>query len=479
MLGHHFGLKAVEERPGPPGEAIETPVVYICPRNRINLSLEHFTTHASIVTADKEAVAVCSAESVNLKVDKDYPILVFGGGYLHAVSALDGEVLWKKDFTAEGFEVRRVLQPPGSSSIIYVLGFLHSSEAIVCIRLIPKVERWWHRKARDISFQKTPIEDSGNAICLLLKSINNNSRNEDEELRSGRTKLTRDHNGFRKLFIALTRAGKLFALETLEIGELSGPSSSRHGRESLCSCSWQMLDALIVFPGSVTPEESALVVYLIDTITGRTLHRLTHQGCQGPVHALFSESWVVNDYFNLRANKYEVTVVEIYDQSRAENKNVWKLVLGQHNLTAPISSYSRSEVLTKSQSYFFPQTIAVTSTAKGITSKQLLIGTIGDQILALDKRFVNPRRTLNPSQAEKESSLSRIHYPSFLRFTHTHVIRHTLPQGRRSKKHSNSSGQARVNNTRLCLWSGSLLHKDLLLQRPTIRSPMISATHFS
>lgn len=41
---------------------------------------------------------------INLKVDKDYPILVFGGGYLHAVSAIDGEVLWKKDFTAEGYD---------------------------------------------------------------------------------------------------------------------------------------------------------------------------------------------------------------------------------------------------------------------------------------------------------------------------------------------------------------------------------------
>lgn len=37
-------------------------------------------------------------------VDKDYSIIVFGGGYLHAVSARDGEVLWKKDFTAEGYD---------------------------------------------------------------------------------------------------------------------------------------------------------------------------------------------------------------------------------------------------------------------------------------------------------------------------------------------------------------------------------------
>lgn len=60
-----------------------------------------------------------------------------------------------------------------------------------------------------------------------------------------------------------------------------------------------------------------------------------------------------------------------------------KLVLGKHNLTSPFSSYSRPEVMVKSQSYFFThsvRTMAVTSTAKGITSKQLLIGTIGDQV---------------------------------------------------------------------------------------------------
>uniref|UniRef100_A0A5B7APM3 ER membrane protein complex subunit 1 n=1 Tax=Davidia involucrata TaxID=16924 RepID=A0A5B7APM3_DAVIN len=160
--------------------------------------------------------------------------------------------------------------------------------------------------------------------------------------------------------------------------------------------------------GSVTPEESWLVVYLIDTVTGRILHRMTHHGSQGPVHAVFSENWVVYHYFNLRAHRYEMSVIEIYDQSRADNKDVWKLVLGKHNLTSPISSYSRPEIITKSQSYFFTHsvnTIAVTSTAKGITSKQLLIGTIGDQVLALDKRFLDPRRSINPTQAEREEGI--------------------------------------------------------------------------
>ncbi|XP_043724158.1 ER membrane protein complex subunit 1-like isoform X2 [Telopea speciosissima] len=160
--------------------------------------------------------------------------------------------------------------------------------------------------------------------------------------------------------------------------------------------------------GSVTPEESWLVVYLIDTITGRILHRMTHLGSQGPVQAIISENWVVYHYFNLRAHRFEMSVIEIYDQSRADIKDVWKILLGKHNLTSPVSSYSRPEVVMKSQSYFFThsvKTMAVTSTAKGITSKQLLIGTIGDQVLALDKRYLDPRRTINPTQAEKEEGI--------------------------------------------------------------------------
>ncbi|KAL5538788.1 hypothetical protein UlMin_043921 [Ulmus minor] len=160
--------------------------------------------------------------------------------------------------------------------------------------------------------------------------------------------------------------------------------------------------------GTATPEESTLVVYLIDTITGRVLHRMTHHGAQGPVHAVFSENWVVYHYFNLRAHRFEMSVIEIYDESRAGNKDVLKLVLGKHNLTAPVSSYSRPEIVTKSQSYFFTHSvkaISVTLTAKGITSKQLLIGTIGDQVLALDKRFLDPRRSVNPTPAEREEGI--------------------------------------------------------------------------
>ncbi|AQK84761.1 hypothetical protein ZEAMMB73_Zm00001d037772 [Zea mays] len=69
--------------------------------------------------------------------------------------------------------------------------------------------------------------------------------------------------------------------------------------------------------GSALPEEASLVAYLIDAVTGRILHRVTHHGAQGPVHAVLSENWVVYHYFNLRAHRFEMAVIEIYDQSRA------------------------------------------------------------------------------------------------------------------------------------------------------------------
>ncbi|KAL0374979.1 UNVERIFIED_CONTAM: ER membrane protein complex subunit [Sesamum radiatum] len=202
-----------------------------------------------------------------------------------------------------------------------------------------------------------------------------------------------------------------FCFDTRDLWSIVFPSESEKiAATATRSLNEYRMDAWLTFSckGSVTPDESSLVVYVIDTVTGRILHRMTHHGSQGPIKAVFSENWIVYHYFNLRAHRYEMSVIEIYDQARAENKDVLKLVFGTHNLTSPITAYSRPEVFTKSQSYFFAhsvKTMAVTSTAKGITSKQVLLGTIGDQVLALDKRFLDPRRTVNPTQAEKEEGI--------------------------------------------------------------------------
>ncbi|KAH8940617.1 hypothetical protein BDL97_15G099000 [Sphagnum fallax] len=40
--------------------------------------------------------------------------------------------------------------------------------------------------------------------------------------------------------------------------------------------------------GAASPEDSTVVAYLIDSVTGQILHRVTHPRMQGPVHAVLA-----------------------------------------------------------------------------------------------------------------------------------------------------------------------------------------------
>eukprot|EP00250_Pteridium_aquilinum_P012532 c20782_g1_i1 orf=468-3470(-) len=160
--------------------------------------------------------------------------------------------------------------------------------------------------------------------------------------------------------------------------------------------------------GETSPEENWLVVYVIDTVTGRILHRLKHPNMHGPVHAVFSENWIVYHYFNVLAHRFEISVLEMYDEHRIDTKNLLQVMLGRHNATAPVSSFSHVDLDVKAQSYFFLHSVkalTVTTTARGITGKQILVGSVNDQVLALDKRLFDPRRSPNPTSAEREDGI--------------------------------------------------------------------------
>ncbi|MCD7448371.1 hypothetical protein HAX54_041106 [Datura stramonium] len=62
----------------------------------------------------------------NLKADKDNVILVYGNGYLHSLSSIDGDFLWTKDLSHEGFDnfcidIQHLINPEGSDTM-YAIG---------------------------------------------------------------------------------------------------------------------------------------------------------------------------------------------------------------------------------------------------------------------------------------------------------------------------------------------------------------------
>ncbi|CAI5464271.1 unnamed protein product, partial [Closterium sp. Yama58-4] len=159
----------------------------------------------------------------------------------------------------------------------------------------------------------------------------------------------------------------------------------------------------------------AVVVYLVDTVGGQVVERVVHAGIQGPVHAVMAENWVVYHYFNPAASRYEVSTIELLDTSLKDVPVIDYLkyglsIPGTSNLTAPLSAAEIpwGRVKRLRQSYYFPyalRCISVTSTLAGITNKHVLFGTALDQILALDRRFLDPRRVPEPSQQDKEAGI--------------------------------------------------------------------------
>ncbi|XP_071805651.1 ER membrane protein complex subunit 1-like [Asterias amurensis] len=152
----------------------------------------------------------------------------------------------------------------------------------------------------------------------------------------------------------------------------------------------------VVTEGQDATSKGHLSVYLIDVVTGHLVFSADHKKTSGPVHLVHAENWIVYHYWNLRYRRHEMTVLELYEGKVQKNSTMFSSVDPPY---AP---------LVLRQSYILPsalQSMAVTRTEKGITSSNLLLALQSGGILALPKRFLDPRRPLAPTSEEKEEGL--------------------------------------------------------------------------
>ena len=153
---------------------------------------------------------------------------------------------------------------------------------------------------------------------------------------------------------------------------------------------------------------------LIDGVTGRILYRVRHGDARGPVRAVVCENWVTYHYFNTRARRFAVSALEIFDdgddrRNLAVGGLVYDSMLGRaSNETS--SSLSPPPLRIIGQSYFIrpeAKALAATRSMRGITEPAVLIATADDQVVAIDKRFLDPRRPTKPTAADREEGLIR------------------------------------------------------------------------
>lgn len=121
----------------------------------------------------------------------------------------------------------------------------------------------------------------------------------------------------------------------------------------------------------------------------------TFQNARGPVHAVVSENWAVYHFWSVKAARWQVGSIELYDAT-PRNISVADLALLGAPKNATLSPWDAVPLETYSNSFFTKlavETLAVTRTAQGITLPQVLFGTPSGELRGfLFRMFVTPSR---------------------------------------------------------------------------------------
>jgi ER membrane protein complex subunit 1 len=160
---------------------------------------------------------------------------------------------------------------------------------------------------------------------------------------------------------------------------------------------------------------SSLTVYLIDAVTGSVLYTSSHDGviASAPTPAVMSENWLAYTFTSqdveTSALSQQLIVAELYESGSPNDRGA---LAAQTNYSsyAPDAG-TRPHVITQSFTVAEPiSNLAVTQTAQGITTRQLL-ATLADSeaIVAIPKEVLNARRPVDrdPTATEKEEGLFR------------------------------------------------------------------------
>lgn len=165
-------------------------------------------------------------------------------------------------------------------------------------------------------------------------------------------------------------------------------------------------------PKDAPAGQSSVTAHLIDAATGRVLYRVRHADARGPVNAVVCENWVAYHYFNTKAGRYAMSVLEMFDDAEhrkgaAVGELMWSSLVGD-NETETVSSLAPPPLRIMGQSYYVRPAatmMATTYSAQGVTGHQVLMGTATDQVVALDKRWLDPRRPTKPTKDDQEEGL--------------------------------------------------------------------------
>ncbi|KAI1711888.1 PQQ-like domain-containing protein [Ditylenchus destructor] len=138
---------------------------------------------------------------------------------------------------------------------------------------------------------------------------------------------------------------------------------------------------------SVDELQTAFTISLMDAVSGQILYTARHARSQPPIHLVLCENWLVYTYWNEKARRTEMGVIELYEgreQTNAQHFNSFTTL--KHPLTIHAQSYVFSQGVSA---------IAVSETEQGLTTRSLIIAMPFGGLLEVSRRFVDARRRID------------------------------------------------------------------------------------
>ncbi|KAI7878778.1 DUF1620-domain-containing protein [Lichtheimia hyalospora FSU 10163] len=155
---------------------------------------------------------------------------------------------------------------------------------------------------------------------------------------------------------------------------------------------------------STNPDQETLAVRLVDGVKGTILYETLHRKVDAVNHAVQvvqAEHWVIYHFWSTDAKTrgYQAVVLELYE-GEWENERV---------IGTNFSSYDNIRPNVQSSAFMFPysvQSIGVTTTRGGVSTREILFGLSSNQIFGVNKGFFDPRRPRDkPTKEEQEEGL--------------------------------------------------------------------------
>ncbi|EGG14062.1 hypothetical protein DFA_11825 [Cavenderia fasciculata] len=150
-------------------------------------------------------------------------------------------------------------------------------------------------------------------------------------------------------------------------------------------------------------------IYLIDSISGAIIKEYTHSNAGGHIPIVHLENSVIYSVFDTSLNKQTISSIDLFEKNVEWNKET---------ITSFDSSQSDNLIISQ-KSFTIPfivETLQLSLSTKGITSKAVLVGLANGQIMPIEKKWIDSRRPY-PSEAtpyDQEEGL--IPYHSLLNF---------------------------------------------------------------